>query len=183
MVIDENTSLEELAVLVSKSLEECGISATLSGGAAVSIYSANEYESADLDFVTSERQAALAAAIEPLGFELSKNLRQFFHPNSQWFVEFPPGPLGFGDTTVDHNDIPVLQTVYGPLRIVSPALSIMDRLAAYWYFNDGQCWDQAKMIAERNDVDWERVYAWAVTEGQPPEDIDRLKKHSARSEK
>lgn len=181
MAINAKTTLEELAVLISRSLEECGISATLSGGAAVSIYSENEYKSADLDFVTSERQAALATAIKPLGFELSSNLRQFSHPNCHWFVEFPPGPLGFGDTTIDHEDVPVLLTQYGPLRIVSPALSIMDRLAAYWYFNDGQCWDQAELIAERNDVDWDQIYVWASSEGQPTEDIDRLRKRSSRS--
>lgn len=42
-MIDEHTSLEELAAIVSEALEEAGIIATLSGGAAVSIYSDDVY--------------------------------------------------------------------------------------------------------------------------------------------
>jgi hypothetical protein len=38
-----------VAALVSTALEAAGISAVLSGGAVVSIYTHNEYESADLD--------------------------------------------------------------------------------------------------------------------------------------
>jgi hypothetical protein len=48
-MIDEHTSLKELAAIVSEALENAGITATLSGGAAVSIYSDNKYESEDLD--------------------------------------------------------------------------------------------------------------------------------------
>ncbi len=36
--ITEKTSLQELAVIVSTTLEKAGITATLSGGAAVSIF-------------------------------------------------------------------------------------------------------------------------------------------------
>jgi len=51
-VITEETTLTELAAIVSDVLEREGIVATLSGGAAVSIYSDNRYVSEDLDFVT-----------------------------------------------------------------------------------------------------------------------------------
>jgi len=51
MTINSKTSLQELAVIISTALERAGITATLSGGAAVSIYSDNAYLSADLDFV------------------------------------------------------------------------------------------------------------------------------------
>ncbi len=68
MAIDENTSLAELAVIVSSALEDAGIIATLSGGAAVSIYSDNAYESADLDFVTFESKKKLASVVGALGF-------------------------------------------------------------------------------------------------------------------
>jgi hypothetical protein len=51
--INTSTSLEELAAIVSQALEAVGILATLSGGAAVSIYTNNRYQSEDLDFVSS----------------------------------------------------------------------------------------------------------------------------------
>ncbi len=43
--------LTELAAIVSDALQRVGIVATLSGGAAVSIYTENRYQSEDLDFV------------------------------------------------------------------------------------------------------------------------------------
>ncbi len=48
----EDTTLTELAVIVSDTLEHEGIIATLSGGAAVSIYTEGRYVSKDLGFVT-----------------------------------------------------------------------------------------------------------------------------------
>ena len=57
--INQDTPVEEVAALVSQALEAAGIDATLSGGGAVSIYSANLYQSRDLDFVTS-------AGVEPI---------------------------------------------------------------------------------------------------------------------
>ena len=67
--IGPDTSLEELAAIVSESLEREGIVATLSGGAAVSIYSENHYRSKDLDFVTVALVNELKAALEPIGFK------------------------------------------------------------------------------------------------------------------
>ena len=45
--------MAEVAAIVSAALEDSPITATLSGGAAVTIFSDNAYESADLDFATS----------------------------------------------------------------------------------------------------------------------------------
>jgi hypothetical protein len=42
--ISEKTTLIELAAIVSDALENAGIIATLSGGAAVSIYTDNRYQ-------------------------------------------------------------------------------------------------------------------------------------------
>jgi len=58
--IDGSTSILEIASLVSQALEAEGIVAVLSGGAAVSIYSDNKYESFDLDFITSARNTGIA---------------------------------------------------------------------------------------------------------------------------
>lgn len=49
--ITEKTTLTELAAIVSDALQRTDIVATLSGGAAVSIYTENRYQSEDLDFV------------------------------------------------------------------------------------------------------------------------------------
>lgn len=172
--ISENTTVEELAAIVSQTLEAFGIIATLSGGGAVSVYTENQYQSYDLDYVTAARHKVLRDALAPLGFTESSNVRQFEHPHTSWLVEFPPSPLGFGDMFLDPKDIPVLDTDYGPLRVITPTLSVIDRLAACWYHNDLQCWDQAIMICMRQKVDWRAIYDWAREEGQQLDRVDRL---------
>ena len=113
MAINQGISLEELATLISTALSQAGIVATLSGGAAVSIYSDNEYQSADLDFVTHEGKKRLTEVMQELGFSQYQGSRLFEHPGTDWLVEFPPGPLGFGHTIIDPDTIPELETQFG----------------------------------------------------------------------
>lgn len=61
--ITASTTIEELAAIVSTTLEAAGISAVLSGGAVVSIYTNNEYESSDLDFISPESTSRIAEVI------------------------------------------------------------------------------------------------------------------------
>ena len=66
--ISSSTTLHELAAIISQALEAEGILATLSGGAAVSLYTNNRYQSKDLDFVSSASTGRLAKAVKTLGF-------------------------------------------------------------------------------------------------------------------
>jgi hypothetical protein len=173
--ISPNTSAAELAALVSQTLQGAGISATLSGGGAVSLYSENRYESADLDFVTSERNAVIEKALEPLGFRRVAGAREYEHPESPFYVEFPPGPLAFGETVIPDDEVTVFPTDYGPIRVITPTQCVMDRLAAYAHWSDRQALDQARLVAGHQIVDWSALYAWAEREGVEPGVIDKLK--------
>ncbi len=104
--ITRNSSLTEVASLVSQALIDGGIAATLSGGSAVSIYTHNKYKSHDLDFVTVAIVAELEPILAQLGFVRTgtPRLSQFEHPLVDWFVEFPPAPLAFGHLHVTHKD-------------------------------------------------------------------------------
>ncbi len=50
-----NPDLKELACLIYETLKNSGINAVLVGGACVSIYSHNRYQSSDLDFATCKQ--------------------------------------------------------------------------------------------------------------------------------
>lgn len=91
-VLTRNSTLSDVAATISEALEKSGIAATLSGGAAVSIYSDNAYISKDLDFVTAARISELRPVLEGLGFVHTgvPRLSQFSHPEVEWFIEFPP---------------------------------------------------------------------------------------------
>ena len=180
MPIYPDATAEEVAALVSQTLEAAGIKATLSGGGAVCIYSDNEYTSRDLDFVTSERRDRLSAALMPLGFALAGDRRHFTHPDTDLFLEFPAAPLSFGNRVVQQDDIPRLETPWGALRIVTPTLCVMDRLAAFWHWRDRQSWDQAVLVAGRQNVDYDELAAFAKDEGVNPGVIDKLRDQAGR---
>ena len=99
--ITSSTSLEQLAAIISQALEAAGILATLSGGAAVWIYTNNGFQSEDLDFVSSAAAGKLAKAVEALGFVPTESQRLFAHPQTPWLLEFPAGP---GGTKASYND-------------------------------------------------------------------------------
>ncbi len=175
-VISPDTSLAELAALVSGALEEAGIAATLSGGGAVSIYTDNEYQSCDLDFITSQRNDAIAKALEPLGFCHQPGKKELEHPDTDYYLEFPSGPLSFGSTLVlSHQDASTLGTRYGPIRIITPTQSVMDRLTHYFAWGDRQALDQVIMIARRHPLDWDELSRWITQEGEDPGVLDTIR--------
>lgn len=179
--IDTDTSPQEIAAVVSGMLESAGIKATLSGGGAVMFYSLNEYESYDLDFITSAANTVIAEALAPLGFTHVAGSREFRHPDTRYYLEFPSGPLAFGETVITHEDIPLLQTEFGPLRVVTPTQSVMDRMAAYVHWKDNQALDQAVMIARRQPIDWSALRDWARQEGVDDKVLEKLRRRAEKS--
>jgi len=174
-VINEQTSLLELAAQVSEALEAAGIVATLSGGAAVSIYADNRYLSEDLDFVTVALVRDLKTVLEPLGFQHvgRPRLCVFEHPGTRWYLEFPPAPLSFGGTYVNPADCALIDTGLGKLRIITPTQSIMDRLIAAATWNEPQSLEQALLVAEHQaaKIDWPAIDDWVRPSPMVPRKI------------
>lgn len=168
-MITDKTTVLEFAAIISDALERAGIVATLSGGAAVSIYSQNRYVSEDLDFVTVAVVEDLRVALEPLGFRHTgrPRLSVFEHPKSRWYVEFPPAPLSFGTTYIDPSKCALIDTGVGRLRIITPTYSVMDRLIAAAAWHDPQSLEQALLVAEHqfDKIDWDEVDRWVKHEG------------------
>jgi len=147
--------------MVVAKLGEHQMDAVLVGGSLVSIYTNNKYESSDLDFISPAAHTRIVAAMAELGF--AARGKDFVHPHTDFTVEFPTGPLAIGD------DVPVVpehkMTVDGvEITMLSPTQAVMDRLMAFFEYNDRQCLDQALWIAEKHPVDVERVAAWAKRE-------------------
>lgn len=163
MKITSKTSLAELAAIVSTALSEAGLEAVLSGGSVVTIYSDNEYQSHDLDFVTAEKINDLNAVMSSLGFEKQSG-RHFAHSSSKWFVEFPSAPLAVGNEPVRKWD--QLKTNAGVIQILTPTQSVMDRLAGYYAWKDKQNFDQAVMVASRHPVDISKIKSWSKAENE-----------------
>lgn len=161
MSIGPDTSLETLAGIVSETLERAGVAAVLCGGAVVSIYSHNEYQSHDLDFVTSDGLRRLGTVMAELGFEPGKG-RYFVHPHTEFSVEFPAGPVMIGDQLV--TEVAHHRTQGGTVRLLTPTDAVKDRLAAFLHWNDRQGVEQALQIIRRQAIDMGKVEQWALAE-------------------
>ncbi|NOX67820.1 MAG: hypothetical protein GXP15_01400 [Gammaproteobacteria bacterium] len=174
--IKPKSTLQDVAAIVSSSLEQAGIAATLSGGAAVSIYSDNQYQSKDLNFVTAAMLADVSPVLGALGFVHTgvPRIAQFSHPLVEWYVEFPATPISFGHLYVTHEQCAIIELPAGRLRIVTPTQSVMDRLAAAISWNDAQSREQAVLVAANQEIDWKELRRWYENEGETDEDFKRF---------
>jgi hypothetical protein len=165
-------SVGEFGAFVASHLRKNGIDVVLTGGTCVTIYSNNRYQSFDLDFIEmpGSNRKRIKAILEEIGFQ--EGNRYFTHPDTEYFVEFPAGPLSVGDEPI--REIAVLEYSTGRLRIISPTECVKDRLAAYFHWRDLQCLEQAILVASMNDVDLEEVERWSEHEGML-EEFNRIR--------
>lgn len=114
----------------------------LTGGACISIYTNNKYVSYDLDFVdtTYSSRKLIKKLLRKIGFK-EKN-RYFVNAETDFFIEFPLGPLSAGSEPF--TKINEIKFSTGKLFILTPTDSVKDRLAAYYHWNDIQALEQAK---------------------------------------
>ena len=153
----------ELGAFVQSHLREKNITVVLSGGAAVSIYSEAKYVSLDLDFVNiyAVRMSSIINAMQEIGFE--ESARYFKHPDSQYFVEFPPGPLTIGAEAVE--EIIKIELPTGTLQVISQTDCVKDRLVAYYQWGDQQSLEQAILVSRESEINLDEVRRWSEREG------------------
>jgi len=173
--ISADISLRDLALRVGGVLKDAGIDGVLSGGAVVSIYTRNRYQSYDLDFITHSSLKDLEVALSPLGFV--REGRLFHHPDTDYYLDFPAPPLSVGNRPV--SEFNELREQSGYLKLLTPTHCVMDRLAAYFYWNDHQALEQALMVANAQNIVMDEVRSWSEAEGMSDRFrvfADRLKK-------
>ncbi len=163
MKISRNSDIQTIASIVCDHLLRHGVDAVLSGGAVVSIYTNNEYESKDLDFISSTSIKTIEQALDSLGFKKSSG-RHFTHPKTEYFVEFPKPPLSIGNLPI--KKWATQKNKSGTLHLLTPTHSVMDRLAGYFHWNDKQNLDQALLIAKRHPIKIKDIESWAKNEGE-----------------
>ena len=167
-------SQSELAAFIQSHLRASGVNVILSGGACVSIYSGDRYVSLDLDFVNAffAKRERIRSLMEEIGFK--EEGRHFIHPDTQYFVEFPPGPLAVGTEPV--RQVNELKLATGILGLLSPTDCVKDRLLAYYHWDDEQCLHQAGLVAESSEFDIEEIERWSEAEGMRSK-FERIKDH------
>lgn len=155
-------SLKELAGYVSEELRKRGIETILVGGACVTIYSKNRYQSYDLDYITYEDMRKVRKALLELGF--AEKAQYFQHEGCQWFVEFVAPPIAVGNEAVTKFNS--LKTSLGTIKLLRPVDSVKDRLASFYHWNDRQGLAQAVNICLEQQIDLTEVQRWSQLEEQ-----------------
>jgi hypothetical protein len=154
--------IEPVAGEVCEALRKKGVEAILVGGAVVTIYSVNEYQSMDLDFVVRGSDAALLEAMASIGFRKGRG-RHFERPGTPYIVEFLPPPPGIGRVIIQ--TFATRKTAGGLLNLYDPTHCVMDRLAAFYHWSDPQGLAQAVMVARRHRIRLAEVRKWSEGEG------------------
>lgn len=163
MKITKKTDIQAIASIVCDCLLKHGLDAVLSGGAVVSIYTNNEYESKDLDFISSSDIKTIEKTLIKIGFSKSSG-RHFTHPETEYFVEFPKPPLSIGNMPI--KEWATQNNKAGKLQLLTPTHSVMDRLAGYLHWNDKQNLDQAVMVAKKHPIKIREIEKWSKSEGE-----------------
>ena len=162
--ITKKSTLEEIGTLVCQHLNQSGIECFLSGGAVVSIYTENRYESYDLDFITYGDRKKIKILMEQLGFIQEKS-RHFIHPHSKYFVEFPGNSMQIADEPIREFSE---RTIRGnTLKLLTPTDCIKDRLAAFIHWKDPQGLEQALMVASAQPFKAESIRNFCTNENSP----------------
>jgi len=155
-------SLRDLAGFVSEELRKKGIDTILVGGACVTIYSENRYQSYDLDYVTYEDMKKVKIALEELGFV--EKQKYFQHKDCPWIVEFVSPPVAVGNEPIHKfNNV---KTSLGTIKMLCPVDSVKDRLASFYHWNDKQGLEQAINICIEQKINLIEVEEWSIKEGQ-----------------
>jgi hypothetical protein len=104
---------------------------------------------------------SIRQSLAEIGF--TEEQRYFKYPETDYFVEFPSGPLAIGDEPP--SEIPSRTYPTGVLRLLSPTDCVKARLAAYYHWKDRQSLEQAVLVAAGHTVDMAEVRRWSVNEG------------------
>ncbi len=162
MPITRRSTIRDVAVQVSQALTDADITAVLTGGGAVSIYSANTYQSYDIDFVTAASRRELVAVMSGLGFTRGPG-RHFQHPSTRLVVDFVAWPVTLGDEVVKR--WARIRTSAGELQILTPTQCIKDRLAAFYHWRDSQSLEQALLVGRDHRIAISELSRWSAAEG------------------
>ena len=154
-------TLKELACFVYETLKNHNIDVVLVGGACVTIYSENRYQSMDVDFATYEELKPIEKILHEYGFK--RVGRHFTHDNCPYLIDFVNPPITVGHEAV--RQFKTLKTSMGSLQLLTPNDCVKDRLAAFFHWNDMQAFDQAILVAKAHQIDVKNLKQWAKTEG------------------
>jgi len=157
-----NISLKDLAGYLSRELQKEGIDLILVGGACVTIYSKNRYQSYDLDFITYEDLGKVKKALSKYGFKYQS--KYFARQDCPWIIEFVSPPVAVGGEPIRR--FSNVKTEMGTIKMLKPTDCVKDRLASFYHWDDRQGLEQALNVClEIQEIDFAELENFSKKEG------------------
>jgi hypothetical protein len=173
MTLTRGASLTDVAFAVCTALHRAGIEAVLTGESAATFYVPTVYQSDDADFILRYGAAAadVRAALGTTGFR-RRVAGDFDHPDLQYTVEFPVGPLAIGSDLVTSWE--TKHRAEELLHVLSPTDVVRDRFLHFYAWPDLSAYSAALRIgrAMRELVDWDAFETWARREAEADRTYD-----------
>jgi len=159
-------SLEDVAYEVCTAFEHAGVLAVLVGGGAATYYAPKAVMTRDLDFVLHLELFGMpdrgVEILRGLGFRSTSTKGTLEHDAIPFTLEILDGPLAVGAESVES-----WVTVRNGLRVlhvISPIVSIKDRLCHAMHFGDISAARQAAEVANVQPVDLSELRVWCEAE-------------------
>jgi hypothetical protein len=163
--------------IISMLFREAGSCVVVVGGSAVEFYTAAQYTTVDIDFITG-RTDLIKQIMDELGF-VNHSGTWILPQDPTVVVEFPAGPLAGS-----YDKIRQVRMADGDLvEVIGLEDIIIDRTAAATFWRDGSD-DYAKymVLARYDEVDWKYCLEAAAKESCLPQ-IKRLRDWARRERK
>jgi hypothetical protein len=158
-VIDETTSLADVAGAVAAALRPLDYDPVVVGGSAATLHAPEAYRSADVDMVIIggiNDAAPVIQTMAAIGFRAQNGM--FVHDRSPYTVDFVPSPVAIaGDVISDFASLP---TAFGPVRVLQAGDVVNDRLNKYVAYDDQESFEVAVAVGRMKTVDISAVEAF-----------------------
>lgn len=174
-----NVDIKDLACFIYELLKNNGIEVVLVGGACVSIYSQNRYQSYDLDFATYDQLKSIDEVLNKIDFK--RTGRCYTHEKCPFLIDFVNPPIAIGNESI--RQFETLKTSAGSLKLLTPTDCVKDRLASFFHWNDQQALEQALLVARDHKIDFSDVKRWAIAEGHQEKFTVFFKKQQAEKKR
>lgn len=103
------------------------------------------------------------AALELIGFRRDGRSRIFYHPKTEFTVDFPKGPLSVAGDYISRTN--VLSRGGVQLRILTRVDCVRDRLSHFYFWNDYSALNAAVAVAAKLDArEIESLREWTQRE-------------------
>jgi hypothetical protein len=164
VTITRQTKREELAAIVCAHLEAAGIDVVLVGGSVAALYSDEKYVTYDLDLVTWKPIAQTKLALAELGFVLNGRIAS--HAESDFVLDMVSSTVMIGHKYISDDLLVTRETSYGSFKLLSALDCALDRLAAFYHYDDRQGLEQAVMVTHLQRVSLGDIEGWSKEEGR-----------------